>query len=777
MNQSKLNAALLRGFPPALALLVCLIFVEVPLWLALKAVLVISIQVFSGVALYRYFIKPRNPTSLEQLVLGGALGIASSTICDMALRTTTGFTYGWALPACVVVLFYLLTNSNTATEPIIDRPHDRFTSLLPIISIAFLYLAQDSVWPLWLFLGGTCTYTALSLPRNSLLFQIRLPLAITTGISIFMSVNNRPPFWWYITDDFRVFESLSISITKFGANNPMGALGTLGMEYHFMTYSFSGLIDAVIGAPTFLVLSQIMPMLTSIMLSAIIWLFIERDGGNKKLPNFILASMFPLFFDYSFTSPSYCFGLFFYLAALFFWTDSRASAKWLLRIPINILLTIFIVTTKVSNLPTVLTGLACVAGFGVIRHKEWRLIATINFLSSTATALLYFIFFLANSRSSSQLSSAYPFGFAQQIAGDISTVDDQPTRVLVGLLVTSIYLALPILGSILFIRRKHATLPMFSCFLFTAVPLMLITALFGGHASSGYFVLSSLNILNIALIVSLSSFFAESNILEVAKKRVWILVSAMILVSYGIQALQVESNGGGQNPILARALLSSHWIFSFFVALIWFSLQSRNIRRMANLLLVGVIIAELSFFVKISFQSRSQLTKGPELTQDQAAIAIGAPDQIDIGIWIRENVPQNALLASNYFCENACDGVNWFEDDFKLLDETYNFPSTPNGFGSFDMILPLYAERKFLIQGSRFLLVNGMDRDEIRSRMKATLDFANEPSPSSLKYLVDYEVSYFVVDTNATNCKSWIPFAEKLYANNSYTVLRLLDSL
>ena len=691
----------------------------------------------------------------------------------MSLRTTTGFDFGWALPACVVVLFYLLANSNTSTEPIIDRPRDRFTSLLPIISIAFLYLAQDSVWPLWLFLGGTCIYAALCLPRSSLLLRIRLPIGIITGISIFMSVNNRPPFWWYITDDFRVFESLSISITKFGADNPMGALGTLGMEYHFMTYAFSGMTDAIINAPTFLVLSQLTPMLTAMMLSAILWLFIERDGGNKKLPNFVLAAMFPLFFDYSFTSPSYCFGLFFYLVALFFWTDSRASAKWLLRIPINILLTIFIVTTKVSNLPTVLTGLACVAGFGIIRHKEWRLIVTINFLSSTATALLYFIFFLANSRSGSQLSSAYPFGFAQRIAGDISTVDDQPTRVLVGLLVTSIFLALPILGSILFIIRKQTTLPMFSLFLLPAVPLMLITALFGGHASSGYFVLSSLNILNIALIVGLSSFFAESNILEIAKKRVWILISATILVSYGIQALQVRSNGGGQNPILARALLSSHWIPSFFVALIWCLFQPKIRRNVKHLLLAATIIAELSFFAKISFQSRSQLTKGPELTREQASIAIGTSDQIDVGIWIRENVAPNALLASNYFCENGCDGVNWFEDDFKLLDETYNFPPSPNGYGSFDMILPLYAERRFLIQGSRFLLVNGMDRNEIRQRMSATLQFANNPNNETLSIIEKYGVTYFVIDRQVTDQKTWGPNAIEIYRNNTFIVLEL----
>jgi hypothetical protein len=661
--------------------------------------------------------------------------------------------------------------------PSLELSQTRISGFIPVVTIAFLYLAQDSVWPLWIFAGGICICITKYLQQDPRWIVGRWAFFVIGVFSICLSFANRPPFWWYITDDFRVFESLSISVTKFGPGNPLGALGTLGLEYHFMTYAFSGMTDAIIGAPTFLVLSQLMPMVSAIMLSAIVWLFIERDGGNKKLPNFLLAAMFPLFFDYSFTSPSYCFGLFFYLVALFFWTDSRESTKWLLRIPINILLTIFIVTTKVSNLPTVLTGLVCVAGFGIIRHKEWRLIATINFLSSTATALLYFIFFLANSRSGSQLSSAYPFGFAQRIAGDISTVDDQPTRVLVGLLVTSIFLVLPILGSVLFIIRKHSILPMFSCFIFTAIPLMLITALFGGHAASGYFVLSSLNILNIALIVSLSSFFAESNIFEIAKKQVWILISAMILLSYGFQALQVRSNGGGQNPILARALLSSHWIPSFFVALIWCLFQPKIRRNVKHLLLVATMIAELSFFAKISFQSRSQLTKGPELTQEQASIAIGTPDQIDVGIWIRKNVKSNALLASNYFCENACDGLNWFEDDFKLLDESYNFPPTPNGLGSFDMILPSYAERKFLIQGSRFLLVNGMDRNEIRSRMKSTLDFANNPTSLALKSLSDYGVSYFVVDTNATDCKSWLPFAKEIYANSSYTVLRLSNSL
>ena len=46
---------------------------------------------------------------------------------------------------------------------------------------------------------------------------------------------------------------------------------------------------------------------------------------------------------------------------------------------------------------------------------------------------------------------------------------------------------------------------------------------------------------------------------------------------------------------------------------------------MVNLSLVGVIIAELSF-AQMSFQSISQPTKRPELTQEQASVGIGSPD-------------------------------------------------------------------------------------------------------------------------------------------------------
>jgi hypothetical protein len=773
MNESKKRASIGMNFTSPLVLFFCLIVSEVPVFLCIKATIAIVIQAYAGAAIYKQFTHPRRPTDLEITVTGLAIGVALSTLCDIALRTTIGFQFGWLFPALVIVISSIARGSKSTVATAQVNSSHKASTLLPIATIAFLYLGQDSVWPLWVFAGGVVIWIAVSFPKHLRSAAIRWILVVVGAISISTSFFNRPPFWWYTTDDFRVFEALSISVTKFGPNNAMGALGTLGAEYHFMTYAFSGMTDAIIGAPTFLVLNHLMPMLTALLLSATIWMFIERDGGNRRVPNFILASLFPIFFDYSFTSPSYCFGLFFYLIAIFFWTDNRNATKLIWRIPLNFVFAIFVITTKVSNLPTVLSGLACIAGYGVLRRQAWAKISLVNFLVTTNTCFVYFVLFLANSRTSSQISSSYVFGFAQNLVGDISTVDDRPTRILVGLLITSIFLVLPILGSILFLAYKWASATMLCLIVLPSIPLVIISALFGGHAASGYFVLSSLNLLNIALIIGVSHYVDRFSVLDFARTRFALLFIAIVISTYVIRALQIRSNGGGQNPILIRALLSAHWIPSVFIAVLFILFRKKVRPNIRHMFLFAVIVAELTFFATISFQTKGVLTKGPELTGAESAVAIGTPDQIDVGIWIREHLPESAVLASNYFCENACRGANWFEEDFKLLDETYNFPPSPNGYGSFDMILPLYAERRFLIQGSRFLLVNGMDRNEIRSRMSATLQFANKPSPNSLATISDAGVQYFVIDRKATDQESWEAFAKELYRNSTFIVLEL----
>ena len=168
-----------------------------------------------------------------------------------------------------------------------------------------------------------------------------------------------------------------------------------------------------------------------------------------------------------------------------------------------------------------------------------------------------------------------------------------------------------------------------------------------------------------------------------------------------------------------------------------------------------------------------RMTKGSEITLDQSEVVYGTPEQIDVGLWLKANTSMQDIMATNHFCGEACSGASWFSNDISKLDSTLNFPSSPTGYGGFNFWLSLYSERRFFVEGSRFLLMNGMSRDVLLSRMNASLSFANEPSGIVLQSLVSSGVSHFVVDKQSTTLRDWGNFASELYENETFIVLQL----
>ena len=114
------------------------------------------------------------------------------------------------------------------------------------------------------------------------------------------------------------------------------------------------------------------------------------------------------------------------------------------------------------------------------------------------------------------------------------------------------------------------------------------------------------------------------------------------------------------------------------------------------------------------------------------------------------------------------------ENDFKNLDDSYLFPRSPTGYGTFNFILSDYAERRFFIEGARFLLVNGMPKEQVRERMNLVLEFANTPNAGNLRLLRENGVGYFVVDKESTSIQNWKDFATTRYENETFLVLELL---
>jgi hypothetical protein len=232
-------------------------------------------------------------------------------------------------------------------------------------------------------------------------------------------------------------------------------------------------------------------------------------------------------------------------------------------------------------------------------------------------------------------------------------------------------------------------------------------------------------------------------------------------------------NGGTANEILIRSILQSHWVSALLLSLIAYGLFRWGKARKSYPFLILFLVAEIVSFASIEVTLLNRLTKGPELTASESATAIGTTDEIAVGRWLRTTTDKSSLIATNHFCGPACSGADWFENDYQRLNDTYIFPASTTGYGTFNFILSNYAERRFLIEGARFLLVNGMPREDVRERMNVALAFANEPSDTSLSSLQDFGVDYFVIDKQSTTRRDWGLTTSKLYEDDTFIVLDL----
>lgn len=762
----------------AVALFAMLLVAEVPLQIALIATAVVAIQTFTGIIIYCWSAPNRKSPLAESISIGFAIGAAISTLSYLLIAELTDRTFawsaGWLTPAFVIMVIKL-RNPNRDNLKISSPGNFSPTDLLLIVAVAFLYLGQDFRWALPVFVSGICLYVAQSLRhlRHIKFFVVRIALIAVSVAEMTRGLLGRSPFWWFITDDFQVFEALSSTITKFGPTDPFGALATIGMKYHIMTFAYSGHLTALTNSPPFMILNHVLPVITALMISAIVWSFIDRDGGKSMVTNTFLICIYPVFFDYSFTSPSFCFSLFFFLVAIFFWTDRRVIPARISQILITALLTIFIITTKISNLPMIIGGLASLTIAGFALKKGWKWIAATNFTTALITISLYSVMFLANNRTSRQINSMYLFGYAHRLAGDLATMSVRSYRITATLLYTSLYLIIPIFGLILFMFRERKETPPLLVFSLPAIPLAIGVALIGGHDVTGYFILSALNVLNLVLIIGISREITIQSRSTRNNLSTVLLVSSAAGVGVIIYRLLPKYNGGTDESILVRSFLSAHWIAAMVTATIFTLLFYRRIENKRSFYFLSILIAGIAITATFGVINATDLSKGPDLTQSESSVALGTPDEVSTGLWLRANTNTSTIIASNHFCGRTCTGMKWFDEDMSQLKDSLIIPKTETSFGGSNFILSDYARRRFLIEGTRFLLVNGIEKQDAIQRMSASLNFANSPDAIALEVLKDYGVTYFVVDKQSTAHANWSAYSNTVFENETFLILAL----
>jgi len=779
ISGAKLGRSLRGNAMFAGALFMMLLMAEAPLRIAMISTAVVSIQTWTGVFIYEKCRSREDTPLIESVVLGFVIGTATSMfsylLVGAIISRPAGWTIGWLLPTLIALALSISHRKRRDGKihlPRLLEPRD----FIVVVTVGFLYIAQDFRWAMPVFISGACIYAAINTKTNPTARSrsIRAGLISVAAIAFTFGVVNRSPLWWFNADDFQVFEALSYSITHFGPSDKMGALGTIGMQYHFMTYAYSGLLTQLSGAPTFLILNQVVPVITGLMMSAIVWSFVTRYGGTSRAVNFFLLCLFPVFFEYAFSSPSFTFGLVFYLSAIYFWTDQILKSNLRVEIPVSAMLAVFIATSKTSNVPSVLAGLAILTLGGFYFKQAWKWRVAANLTAVTTALGIYFVLFLANNRTTEQLNSFYPFGVAHRIAGDIITVQERPYRILVSLLYTSVYLMIPIFSLFFFAVRERKNISPVVLFAIPAVPLVTIFALFGGHATAEYFVFASLDILYIVLLAGVSKFVIDNN----HGRTLFLKLRIPLMLSVCLGAISHyfldKSTGGFRNDILLRSILSAHWIIAIIVAVLWIVAKRVVSAEKGPPIGFSIIAIGLALTATFAVLDVGQLSKGTDLEAGQEWVAYGQLDQIDAGEWLSKNTPTESIVASNHFCGATCFGPSWFNDDLALLDNNFNAPPSKTGYGTFNFLLQDYAKRRFLIQGSGFLLVNGMPRDDLRARMNASLNFANSPESASLTTLKSFGVDYFVVDKQATAVTDWSTIGTTKYENATFLILELL---
>ena len=174
--------------------------------------------------------------------MGLAIGTVLSTACDAAVRAVVGIDGGWLLPVLVLAIWAAARARRSDWPRVgLDRPEAWGFAASALSGLGLLAL----------------NWRRSPLPVDS----------IPAGIH----------------PDLLFFESLARGLTSFGPGDNVLMSGT-PVRYHWLSYAWSGSVDALSSAPPFQVLSQTLPLVALIAGSALAVSWARRLSGVPWVP-------------------------------------------------------------------------------------------------------------------------------------------------------------------------------------------------------------------------------------------------------------------------------------------------------------------------------------------------------------------------------------------------------------------------------------------------------------------------------------------------------------
>jgi len=730
------------------------------------AFLVMSQAALGGTLLDRTFAL-RGYTRYERLFLDFVVGSSAA----IAFVFAVGEIVGWPVAIVIVSALALVLLMMRFVREVRMSQDGEFDLhwFFVFVAVALMFLSRDYRWAIGALPGVLIILLVIHVrhvrARTTPVPAVGIGIGIGALVMVWAFVS-RGELWWFITDDNQLFSSITTAITRFGPTDPLGPLGPLGIRYHVGTYVHAAFFELWTQAPPYVILERFLPALMAIVTAGIMVVTARRFSGIG--PWGVVAAMFVIsrVFGYSAHSLSFVHGVVVVVGIALLLSEWEKPRSTVIAVTVFASLGLMAAVIKASNIPIAALLTAVVMFAAPWRRGELRGHHVMMSAVLIGAIGAYGLAFLVGDRSSRQLNSLAWFGYARERFPDIATLDDRAVRYFASLLVLASTFVLPLLILVMLRQAADDTAKRTTLFGWVGVLLGIGLAVVSGNAATGYFV--SVAVLA-AYLVPLSLLVSRVH----DAKWYTLAVAAALGTGFGSLShwLIRFVNGSSDAEVIARIVLPSPLPWLAVAGLCGVILVATDSSLMETARL-HVLVGALFVLVGVGVATVQKLDVGGELDSTAISVAIGEPLERDVAQWIDAKLPREAVLATNRFCVK-CSGREWFERDLALVGDDYNFAYTETILGGNDFRLTSLSRRRFLIQGPRYLLVNGYPLDEAAARTRLSLEFANIPSAESRLALSEYGVTHFVVDATLTDNDSWAPWAVEVYRNGRFVVLRL----
>ena len=669
------------------------------------------------------------------LIVGGALSVAAF---QLAGRGVPGLLASWALG--VFALISLLRGHSKS-----DKSEEGWGLISLLLGCAALAMSSEFESLLVAGISLLLSYVILATHRETDIC-IRAIVVIVAVLLLYLGRAVRGEWWWLVTDDYKLFETMSHHLRTSG---PLETWGTVSfLRYHWLSYAWSGLIEfAAFGPETQVVLTRVMPLIYSISLAASILLITRLITGVPSvsplamLPACATLSVFRL--DWSGTSTAAAMSV---LTAAVAVCAGIADAKLSIsrRLGIYSLLSPVVLLTKMPSFLALIVLLIATEVFSYCNRRSTITQLAVTLTAVTLTGMMTLL--------SLPMLTERVGGFS--IAWGDLRGDELSRRGLATVLITlfarQVWLILAIaLVWFLTTRLKPNRLESRASVLLVCLsPLLAVAITFDAivvgvantneYFSGPMYLLVGLNLLTASRVLLRSSVVnvgAISNLIAGTTVGLSMLVARMVDT-----AILPELPGSA----LLRVGLSDPRVIFGLVVVIGLVTRQGVVLRSTELLLTSLFTVFL--IVGLGGAASRLINDGVQpVTSDVTLVRLlGAPDGQTVGLWLSNNTHESDLIATNHLRDRA-------------------------GQLGTDFTLGMWSERPFLVLGPKL----GFESLQQSAAITASEDFAVSASGTSAEYLLSQGVDYFVVDLDTTSLRSWEPYADVVAMTWRFWVLKM----